>query len=48
MKCRICNGLLALLGVLGTLAHFRCICCGASATADATTIEAPDDEETSG
>lgn len=45
MKCRICNGLLALPGVLGTLAHFRCIGCGMDSHVEAATVELHEDDE---
>lgn len=28
MLCNVCNGELAILGVLGRMVHFRCIDCG--------------------
>lgn len=39
MTCSICNGLLALLGVLGNLAHFRCNGCGHESHTDAAEID---------
>jgi len=42
MTCPACNGTLYLLGVLGSLAHLRCRCCGMDVNAPAD--ELCDDE----
>jgi len=39
MTCDICGGLLALLGVLGRLAHLRCIQCGMGHSCPASDIQ---------
>lgn len=45
MECVVCGGDLALLGVLGNLAHLRCINCGAPQSMSANELPANEYDE---
>ncbi len=44
MYCPVCDGQLYLLGVLGNLAHLRCVCCGSQTTAPAEDLDLDTEE----
>lgn len=44
MNCRICNGELEVLGVLGKRQHLRCRSCGLGSSVPAPDDDEPDDD----